>query len=50
MAKSPYWFVPDGSGYRLLKDGKPTDTRYASLAAAKAGASEKNTAWRNGKK
>lgn len=48
--RAPYWFVADGSGYRLLKNGEPTGTRYASLAEAKADASAKNAAWRSGKK
>jgi hypothetical protein len=49
MAKAPYWFVADGSGYRLLKSGQPTETRYASFAEAKADVSAKNAAWRSGK-
>lgn len=48
--KAPYWFVPAGSGYRLFKDGEPTDTCYATLAEAKADVSAKNDAWRNGRK
>lgn len=44
--KAPYWFIPDGSGYRLLKNGEPTGTRYASLAEAKADVSEKNAFFR----
>jgi hypothetical protein len=50
MAKAPYWFVPDGSGYRLLKSGEPTGTRYASLAEAKADASAKNAPFRKERK
>jgi len=50
MAKAPYWFVPDGSGYRLLKSGEPTGTRYTSLAEAKADVGEKNAAWRGSRK
>lgn len=48
--RAPYWFVADGSGYRLLKDGEPTETRYASLAEAKADVSMKNASWRGKKK
>jgi len=48
--KAPYWFVPDGSGYRLLKDGIATEMRYATLAEAKAAVSAKNAAWRDGRK
>lgn len=48
--RAPYWFVPEGSGYRLLKGGEPTNTRYASLAEAKADVSKKNAAWRSERK
>ena len=48
--RAPYWFVPEGSGYRLLKNGEPTGTRYASLAEAKADASAKNAPFRKERK
>jgi hypothetical protein len=44
--KAPYWFVSEGSGFRLLERGEPTSTTYRSIAAAKADVSERNSAFR----
>jgi hypothetical protein len=44
--KAPYWFVSEGSGFRLLERGEPTSTTYRSIAAAKADVSERNNTFR----
>ena len=44
--RAPYGFVSEGSGYRLLKDGEPTKTKYPTFAKAKADVTAKNVAWR----
>lgn len=44
--KAPYWFVPEGSKFRLLERGEPTNVSYTSIEKAKADVLARNNEWR----
>lgn len=44
--KAPYWFVAEGSKFRLQERGEPTNVTYSSIASAKADVLARNDEWR----